>query len=61
MRYICASCQLDFNEPEWVNEYVDDSGIPAFQTPVCPYCRSEDILEEEDVDEEEEDEEDVAV
>ena len=54
MRWICGDCQLDFNEPEWVNEYVDDSGIPAFQTPVCPYCRSENIMEEiEDYEEDE--------
>ena len=35
-------------------EYVDDSGIPAFYTPVCPYCGNDEL---EDYDEEEDEDE----
>lgn len=45
--WICKDCGLDFTEPLWIPEYVDDLRpiIPAYETPVCPYCRSEEIAE----------------
>lgn len=53
MKWKCMHCSETFTEPEYIEEYVDDSNRVAFVTPICPYCGSEDLEETYGEDDEE--------
>lgn len=51
----CEDCKEIFEDDEavYIAEYVDDSNRPAFYTPKCPYCGSEDVEDWVDLGEDE--------
>ena len=53
----CDHCGeiFDLDEADARDEYVDDSSICAYQTPICPICGSDELtdIEVEDEDEDE--------
>ena len=52
----CENCGEVFDMDDAIPRpaYVDNSGIPAWYEPLCPYCRCDELEDAEDPDAEEE-------